>query len=440
MLATVREYALERLSASGDEELARRAHAAYCMVLAEEGNPRLSIEAREEWLSRCDLERDNHRAAFDWLVAVGQAEWAARLGLALFGYWERREQLDEGRQRLLSILAMPVPVPPRQRARIMSFAAALSHNRGDYAAGLALHRQALQIFRTVGDKVGEAAELNSLAAHARITGDYEEARIYCEQTLELCRALGGEPETAAALSNLADVVSRLGDHTAARRLIDEALVIFERQGDEAGVCQSISYLADFARRSGDSAEARQLHQRALDGFAGIGDAWGVARSAEDLAQLTAAGGDRQTAYRLFTRALAIFHQLDHRRGIGRVLEGLALLAQEELEFERALTLAGAAFAIRRTFGVPPRPAERTAFERALAPTWRSCPARAAQTAWTAGTIMSVDQAVGFASRSAGRPQDEKFTGSRMRRTAATRSTGTFASRPCSRMSRSSGEK
>ena len=42
MLETIREYALERLTDSGEQSAVRRAHAAYCLVLAEEGNPELS--------------------------------------------------------------------------------------------------------------------------------------------------------------------------------------------------------------------------------------------------------------------------------------------------------------------------------------------------------------------------------------------------------------
>ena len=36
MLETIREYACEKLTASSEEALTKRAHAAYCLVLAEE--------------------------------------------------------------------------------------------------------------------------------------------------------------------------------------------------------------------------------------------------------------------------------------------------------------------------------------------------------------------------------------------------------------------
>ena len=63
MLETIREYALERLAASGEETATRRAHSAYCLVLAEEGNPELGQADRAAWLARCDLEIDNFRFA-----------------------------------------------------------------------------------------------------------------------------------------------------------------------------------------------------------------------------------------------------------------------------------------------------------------------------------------------------------------------------------------
>ena len=91
MLQTIRDYALERLASSADEALTRRAHAAYCLVLAEEGRHDLLPEQAVSWLERCDLERDNLRAALDWTIRNHAAEWGLRLGAGLFPFWRERD-------------------------------------------------------------------------------------------------------------------------------------------------------------------------------------------------------------------------------------------------------------------------------------------------------------------------------------------------------------
>ena len=106
MLETIREYALERLTDSGEQTATRRAHAAYCLVLAEEGNPELSPADRAQWLMQCDLEIDNFRFALDWLFQTLDLDWGLRLSMALFRFWDMREHLAEGRTRLETILRL----------------------------------------------------------------------------------------------------------------------------------------------------------------------------------------------------------------------------------------------------------------------------------------------------------------------------------------------
>ena len=113
MLETIREYALECLIDSDERSAARRAHAAYCLVLAEEGNPELSPTDRARWLAQCDVEIDNFRFALDWLFQTLDLDWGLRLCVALFRFWDMREHLTEGRARLETVLRLAGAETPR---------------------------------------------------------------------------------------------------------------------------------------------------------------------------------------------------------------------------------------------------------------------------------------------------------------------------------------
>jgi len=394
MLETIREYGLERMAASGEAEATQRAHAAYFLVLAEEGNLPLTRPERENWLALCDADHDNLRAALGWLIASANSEWALRLGLALSWFWELREHLVEGRERLEAILKMRgAQARTKARAKALSYAAGLMANQADF---MRLHREALDIYRELEDNKGVACQLNSLAVYSRLHGDDAAARFWFEQSLQTCRELGDRAETAGTLSNLADVVNAQGDHTLARSLLEEALSIFRELGDWVGVAWSVNHLGDVAHDRGDLAEAGRLYQEGADTFRRTGDRWGLARSLGDLGYLACEQGDDAAAHALFAQALRIFLELGHKRSIAKALEGFAFLAAHQANSERALRLSGAAAALRHVIGAPTRPGEQARLDRALEWAWQPGDSAASRAIWTAGWRMPLDQAIQFA--------------------------------------------
>ena len=75
MLHVIREYALERLEASGEAEALRRAHAAYFLALAEQAEPASDrAGGSAPGLDRLEREHDNLRAALGWAREQGEAE------------------------------------------------------------------------------------------------------------------------------------------------------------------------------------------------------------------------------------------------------------------------------------------------------------------------------------------------------------------------------
>jgi predicted ATPase len=188
MLETIREYALERLTDSGEQSAARRAHAAYCLVLAEEGNPELSTADRARWLTQCDLEIDNFRFALDWLFHTLDLDWGLRLCVALFRFWDMREHLTEGRTRLETVLRLAGAEFSKERARVAHFLGALATAQGDYPAAEHFLQQSLSLYEELGDESGIAVSLNALGVSARDRGDYS-AQSNFERSLACWRML-----------------------------------------------------------------------------------------------------------------------------------------------------------------------------------------------------------------------------------------------------------
>jgi predicted ATPase/DNA-binding winged helix-turn-helix (wHTH) protein len=393
MLETIREFALERLIDSGEHSAARRAHAAYCLVLAEEGNPELNPADRTRWLTQCDVEIDNFRSALDWLFQTLDPDWSLRLCVALFRFWDMREHLSEGRARLETVLRLAGAERKKERARVSHFIGALATAQGDYLVAEHAAQQALSLYEELGDEPGIAVSLNALAVTARDRGDYASAQNNFERSLACWHLLSDRLAIARCLHNLANVVKVRGDYPRARWALGEATEIFESLGDRSGAAWSINQQGDIARATGDMVVARGLYARALSAFREVGDAWGSARSLTDLGYIDCEQGNHLAGHAAFSEAMEIFAGLGHRRGMSRALEGYACLALAEGHAARALTLAAAAARLRRMICAPLSREEQSKLDRRLVPAWESLTEPEGKGAWEKGSAMSLEKAM-----------------------------------------------
>ncbi|MDQ2870780.1 MAG: protein kinase [Acidobacteriota bacterium] len=405
LLETIREYGLERLMSSGEAPPTRRAHAAYCVVLAEDEASERSKGAgpargpaqgdgSSDWLDRLEREHDNFRAALAWSIETGSADWGLRLGVALFQFWEEREYLTQGREWLGELLELPGAAErTRLRARTLFAAGVLT---GDPAAAETYQQEALGISREQDDRKGIAIGLNALAVGAQKQGDLARSRSLLEESLVLWKELGDPVAVVRGLSNLASVARLEGHLGEARSLFEECLSISRQVGDRAGMAWALDSEGDVAREQGDIGAARSLYEQSLAMFRELRDRWGIGGSLADLGNLARDQGDFSTAHRLYRESMAVFEELEHKRGIARLLECFACSAAAQSHAERSLRLAGAAAALRQAVGAVPLPAEQTRLEKSLGPSRQALTGAAGAAAWMEGWAMPVLSAVAYA--------------------------------------------
>ncbi len=350
MLHLLREYALERLTASGEAEALQRGHAAYFLALAERAEPELMGSEQRSWLDRLEREHDNLRVALGWSEARGEAETGLRLVAALWWFWLIRGHLREGRawvERLLRQEATtaaatgteashgagePVlTVPGGLRARVLLAGGALAFRQGDEATAVPWLEQAEADARAAGDLRTAAQALRYLGTVALHQGDLERATARAEEGLALAREVGDQWSNAAALTSLGNIALHQGDVERAATAFAEALALYRVVGDLGSLSTSLVNLGWVARKRDEVGPAEALGREALALAWKQGLLRKCAEGLEELAATVCVAGQGVRAARLWGAAAAV-----------REMLGAPLPAAEQADLEEAVAPARAA--------------------------------------------------------------------------------------------------
>jgi predicted ATPase/Tfp pilus assembly protein PilF len=342
-LATIREYGLERLVESGEEEAIRARHACYFCALAEEAEPQLlgrspnsAKSSQLTWLRRLETEHENLQSSLAWAVRNGQAELGMRLAGALWRFWYIKSYLTEGRSWLTQLLAMPQAAGKRAiRGKALNGAGNLVYNQGDYELARTLHAECLEIARELGDKRSMAGSINNLGLVAKAQSDYATAYSLFEQALEINLATGNRNWEAINYNNMGNVRYDQGDYSDARALQEKSVAIFRTLGDNWGLSMALADLGKVAFEQGDYDTARELYEQSLVLQLDLGDKRNTADTLNRLGLVALNQDNYPEAWRTFEQSLAIFRDLGDKRGIATSLHSLGTVAYRQGNYVNA---------------------------------------------------------------------------------------------------------
>ncbi|HET8850922.1 MAG TPA: protein kinase [Ktedonobacteraceae bacterium] len=438
MMETIREYGLETLIESGENEVTRHAHAQYYLSLAEEAEQELDGPKQVMWLERLEREHDNLRAALRWSMEQGEAghhmEMALRLAGALRVFWMVHGHYSEGRTFLERPLACCEEVPVHVRAKALWAAAQLGLAQDDINRAEPFSKESLALYRELGDKAGRARAPHSSAFVARMRSDLDQTCTLAQEAVVLSREGGDKASLAASLHALAFLLLERGEYARAKPLFEENLALFKELGNKSGMAEALlqlaqtlffslgdqvrvrtlleeshalwqevgdkncpatwSYLAGWvALNQGDTASARMLLEENLRFAREHGDRHATADALAVLGRIAIARGDLQGARALYEESLAVAGEIGDTLIIAPSLEGLAEVVANQGEFVWAARLWGAAEGLRATIGLPISPVERVPYEQAVAAARAQLGEKAFAAAWAEGRAMTPEQAL-----------------------------------------------
>jgi predicted ATPase/DNA-binding SARP family transcriptional activator/DNA-binding CsgD family transcriptional regulator len=405
MLEPIRQYAWEKLGASGKADEVQGRHAAFLLTLAEEAEPELAGPQQRLWVQRLEWEHDNLRAALSRVLQRGEAELALRFGGVLWRFWFDGGHLSEGVRWLEQVLAGGEPAASSVRVKALEGMGWLTQLQGDTERAKATYEEMLKLSRELDDKGNVATALNSLGMLGVAEGNNERARALLEENLAVLEELEEEEKAATVLKryhalNLLGIlaINEEGDYTRGATLFEESLALAREAGDAYRVAANLVALQYAAVLQGNYERATALYEEALAVARELGNA-GVEIIPEALVNLGLAAlgqGDHQRAVVSFKEALVMSQTLERKPTVINTLEGMASLAGVLGEASRAAHLWGAAEASRQVTDIALPPGERALHEPYLASVRSQLGEEAWEAALAEGQAMSLQEAAQYA--------------------------------------------
>jgi predicted ATPase len=304
MLATVREYALEQLEASGELDTARSAHARYYIGLAAAVEDDLEGNNQRDVIVLLNDDRDNLRAAARYLLDSGDMAAAAQFVWCLLIYWWVGGLLGEVRAWMDEVLDSRDPLDERTRAIALYFTRSITlwHEANDRVIpGLT---ESVDLFHRIDDRIGEGFALIflALALLADRQPDTDRAEQFLARSIQLLRNAGyrwGEAMALVTLGRLALIQNAVPD---AIEHFEHSLTLTRKRHDDLGTTVALQHLGWAQFVNGRTADSRQLFEESLETSAHIGHAEGVVYGLEGLTAIAAAGRQLKRAGRLLHAA------------------------------------------------------------------------------------------------------------------------------------------
>ncbi|GAB4198361.1 MAG: BTAD domain-containing putative transcriptional regulator [Roseiflexaceae bacterium] len=367
VLETLRAFAWEQLVAAGEDTEACRRHALSYTALAEQTIQQFQGLEQMEALTQLDREYANLRAAMAWAVLQHDPEVAARLGIALYPYWEIRALIGEGRAWLAQILDQGQRLPNTLRARVLNTAGNLALGHNDYSCALGLLSECLAIYRSDSNQIGMCSTLNNLGITAAYSGDLAQAQLFYAEGLEHARTAGAREIEPFLLLNIAELAVEQLDLNYASEMAQAAVAAQRALGNLRGVTLALGLLGEVALEQGALDAALEPFRESLSLSRSLGYSVTTATTLRNLGLIATRKGEHSTAQILLCESLELLADAGDREGLTLTLLALAEMALGKGEAVCGAELVGVACAQRHVLRASetPRDTSRRARIEAL---------------------------------------------------------------------------
>ena len=252
MLASIREWAAERLAASAELADVERRHAQYFGALVE--NADWPAERQAEWAERLRPEEGNLEIAIRWFF-THDIKPLPRIFRILWLFWQMRDRMPEGRAWIQELLLRADALEERAQAELFLISAVTALEVGDDDSALAAVQAIERLEGRIDDPYLESAVQLAVSWTLPIIDDFDGALRAASTALDGFRQQN-EPFMAWAALTVGLLEMTLGRHDSARACLTEAKELGSQFSNSWLEACARTQLASLAVRAGHLDDAR----------------------------------------------------------------------------------------------------------------------------------------------------------------------------------------
>ena len=372
-------------------------HCEHYFVIAKAANVGLQGPEQADWVWRVETELDNVRAAMAQTLTPTDGVdpfIAVKFSVAMQAFWILRGYSTEGRKFVRSAVQLPaVQASDLAHAWALYVGAALAESQSDHAEVLRLLKTCLELRRGLNNQYDIAATLSTMSSAHLQAGNAEEAEAGEREALQIFRQLGERAAEATVLLNLGQIALYRGDDAQANTHLEQCLIVARAVKSLAIESECELLLGEAAFEAGDFVQAALRFKRSLTMCREGGDKRGEANALWQLGKVELLGGELASARSRLAQALRAFREFEMWEQLLGCLEDQATLARVESRPGAAVRVAAVADLSRSRLGLKRSLRGEQRWQGQLAAIRAALPGAEFEEAWNEGREWQIDQAI-----------------------------------------------
>src|SRR5258706_4358117 len=400
-LETIREYAREKLSESGEERQIQDRHLGFYINLSENAEQNYRNKEQLLWFVVMEKERDNLREALDFVLHTDQSETSLRLIGTAFWLWFFRGSWSEGQGRVEDALSQSPEGNSTSRAKALMGLGLLNFVQSGYLEARINLEKSITIWRELDDKWWSAFVLGFLGLIVR-GQDQLAASVLFQKSLDLAKEINEKWILAFSLWNIGENNLYQKNLSEAALLLEKSLQLAQALGDKLLQNEVLRALGETAEAEQEYTRAVELYQESLAIIRELGDTTNISVLHYDLGRALQLTNSNDKAEYHFIESAKWSIRLGKKAGLLRALAGLGVVEAARGEAYRSVNLFAASEMLFTSLGVSfsfnPHHYQSEWFERNLALARKQLGEETFAAAWVEGQAMTQEQAMNYALR------------------------------------------